>query len=397
MKNMKIENIYIVIYIFLFIIVPITCIDAIFPIAFDIIKLISVSSMSIYLLIQFIKEKKLDKFDIIMIINSIALIIISAITQTITLKNTFAMLSIAVITIFFKKSLSKSNASIKALYYLYVTIVILNVITIFFRMKVNGVDFFFIGGKNAISLTIIPAMLIIYMYSLLKYNKLTYFNMGMLILCFVSLIVSKSTTAIIVAIVLVCKLLASFLKLKISFAQYAITYIVISVLIIFGLPYITNTPLNDAFQKVFNKNLTFTHRTELWQESYERFLDSPIIGYGKNNDIIQKYTKGDLDQCHNMLLEAMLTGGSIALLLLIMAFIISANKLDKNNKTDRVMLFYLFLYAIIGLVESITYIYQLWMMLAIAYTLKDISKNNQLIIQENKELEDKEDVKENIK
>lgn len=395
MKKKGYINIYICIYVVLFLIIPVTVIDAILPKLYDLLKLISVSIMFICIFIKIIKDKKIDNFDLIMFINSIALLIISTLKHTIMYNVAFSIISLFVIPVFVKNSLSKSKNALQALYYLYVAIVLLNSITILYKIKISYQTYFFIGGKNAVSLTIVPAMLIIYIYSVSKYGKLTYFNIAMLMLCIISLIASGSSTAIVIAAIIIMYYFTLVKKINISLKKYIFIYLVIFILIVFGTAILEHTFLNTIIKEAFNKDLTFTNRTKLWEISLEYFLKSPIIGYGKNNTIIYDNTRGMLDQSHNMILQLLLSGGVVSLVLFIITIYISYNKLNFKNNMEKTILFYFFVYSIIGLTESIVFIYQLWMMFSIGYSINKICEINKKDYDENMK-EDKYDKKNNF-
>ena len=395
MKKNFYLNLYIIIYLVLFFIIPITCVDAIIPKIYDIIQLCTISFMLICLFFGKIKSRKIDKFDLAMIIISIVLFGSSCIKHTIDYKVAFSIITLFTIPVFLKETFKKSINPIQALYYLYVIIIILNIITSFNKMKIGYQYQTFIGGKNSISLTVIPAMLIIHMYSLLKYNKVTKFNGILLIICVSSLLLSNSSTAIVIAILIILYFLTSVKKIHLSLRKIIIIYMLIFVLIVFGNAILEKTFLNTIVEQIFNKNLTFTSRTKLWDISWEHFLKSPIIGYGKNNTIIYNNTGGALDQSHNMILQLLLAGGICSLFSLFFIIYISFNKLNSKNKIGRILLFYFFVYIINGLTESIIFVNQLWMFFAIAYSIKEIS-NNFKKLNVNEENYDKKNIEKNI-
>lgn len=369
----KKSYINIFIYILIFLIVPVTFIDVIAPKVFDILQLISISFMVICILVRVVNRKKVDSFEIVMLINSLLLFFTSAINNTLTYNVAFSIISTFAIPTFLKNSFKEGTDSIKALYYIYIVIIFLNLITSFFKIRIGYLSYSFIGGKNSIALTVIPAMLIIHIYSLLKYNKLTRFNIFMLVICIISLIISGSSTAIVIALWMI---LYFFMKsIKLSLKKIIIIYLIISVMIIFGTEILQQTFINTIIKELFDKDLTFTSRTVLWDISLEYFIKSPFIGYGRNNSIIYDSTGGHLDQSHNMILQLLLVGGIFSLIMLFIILYISFKRNDSNNNIDKFILFYFFSYIIIGLTESIIFVNQLWMIFALAYSSREICSN----------------------
>lgn len=366
-------NIYVCMYFLLFLIIPVTILDPIAPKLYDLFKLFSVSIMLLCICIQFFKNKRMDYFDLVMFANMVVLLLISAIKGTLNYNISFSIIELFAIAVFLKNSFYKSYNSFKALYCIYVIIVIVNFITFFYKINFNYLSYYFIGGKNAISLTIIPAMLVIHMYSLLNYNRITTFNGIILILCILSLFISKSSTAIIVAFITTIGYFLIFSKkINISLKKYILLYLSIFFIVLFCTSILEKSFFGSMIENMFNKDITFSNRSELWNFSYKYFLNSKIFGYGKGNKIIYDFTNGLLSQSHNMVLELLLTGGIVSLILFLLVIYISNFKLDYKNNIDKIVLFYLFIYCIIGLTESIVFSNQLWMIFSIGYSIEKL-------------------------
>ena len=75
------------------------------------------------------------------------------------------------------------------------------------------------------------------------------------------------------------------------------------------------------------KDLTFTGRTNLWDNAINKILTRPIIGYGDMDQITERLVLGDV-YCHNGLLELLFRGGVIHLILFVALIFI----LDKSTK-----------------------------------------------------------------
>lgn len=369
-ENVK-KKLIILFNILMLIPIPNTILEPIQPKLFDGIRLVSTIIMTFYIAIVTLKEKKIDKFDIVLILNAVIILIASALNKTITINNTFSTISVFIVAMYVKKSLKYSDNVMAALYYLYSSIIILNFITFFIRINVNYVNMFFIGGKNSVSITVIPAILIIHTYSILKYDSLTKWNKLLIVVSIVSLIISKSTTAIIVAMILIIYYAFYYIlhgKINIGVKGYTALYAFLFIMVVFVSQFIANTKVNAIVEDILGKNLTFTNRTQLWNETIDKFMDSPLIGLGKNNKVIYSFTNGKLDQSHNMILELLLTGGIVSLVAFICAVYYATKNLDSKDEISKLILFNIFSFFAIGLTESVTFNYQLWVILAISYS-----------------------------
>ena len=113
-----------------------------------------------------------------------------------------------------------------------------------------------------------------------------------------------------------------------------------------------------VIENVFNKKLTLSGRTFIWERAYAEIAKSPLIGYGcEPMDLsIEKII---LNHAHNMFLEIMYRGGIIALILFIIAFILISNKADriKNNVLSKFLILMVFIFIICSSVEFAFYRY----------------------------------------
>ena len=90
-----------------------------------------------------------------------------------------------------------------------------------------------------------------------------------------------------------------------------------------------------------------------------------------------------------MILQLLLAGGTISLGLFFAIIYITNKKLKDNDKehVNHIILFYFFMYAIVGLTESIVFNNQLWMMLAIGYSIDKLYENYKSVFKEEKKEE----------
>ncbi len=111
-------------------------------------------------------------------------------------------------------------------------------------------------------------------------------------------------------------------------------------------------------ENVFNKKLTLSGRTLIWEKAYAEIAKSPLIGYGCE-PVDVSIVKIILNHAHNLYLEILYRGGIIGLLLFIIAFILISDKADriKNNVLSKYLILMVFLFIIGSSVEFAFYRY----------------------------------------
>ena len=163
-NKINVKNVCIIIaYFIISFLLPNTILESFIPTVLDIIKVFGIACMMIfYIYIHIVEKVKFDKIDLLFFINSIFLIFVTFINGNISAGNLYAALMMFFMPVFIKDSLKRSNKILDVLYVIYVAVIILNFITMFIKIPIdNGLRYSFIGGKNAISMTIVPAMMII--------------------------------------------------------------------------------------------------------------------------------------------------------------------------------------------------------------------------------------------
>lgn len=190
----------------------------------------------------------------------------------------------------------------------------------------------FLGFKNIMVVYFLPGAIVSQIYMLRKPNKrldVIVFN----VIIVISTLISGSSTTI---TALVVWTIGFLLRKKYKVFNYK-TYLYFSIVLFFV---IVIFRLQNIFAffivGVLNKDLTFTHRTTLWDITINKFLKSPIIGYGWQKQEIRHsmYNSQTIITAHNQILEWLYMGGFIGIILYyIMLFKIDKeiNKYYSNN------------------------------------------------------------------
>lgn len=223
----------------------------------------------------------------------------------------------------------------------------------------------FLGFKNVMVRTFIPAIIISCIVSLHYYGRLTIKNYLVYFICLASVVIGKSSTGLVVhAILGLCIIYPSILQ-KIRFFNLFNVFVLgvaISIaILLFGI----QENFAIYIEQYLDKDATFTGRIFIWEQSFSRIVRSPIIGYGfltsdEWRDLLE-YTKLSLritnaSHPHNYVLYLLLQGGVIYFsLYLILLFLITKFSYTIRNHFLVIFLNLMyFSYFINGLTESLT-------------------------------------------
>ncbi|MED0960076.1 MULTISPECIES: O-antigen ligase family protein [Bacillus] len=277
--------------------------------------------------------------------------------------------------IYISHALKESKEFFRGMYYLFSVVVILNFLTMLINgitIDNNGFPIYLLGGKNAITMTVLPAIPIIFIYSYIMYKKLKIFPLIVILISIASIYLSESGTGIVVAIVT-----ALFLVVHKRYFPSLKTYLLIYVILFFAIIVFRLQELlfEDFIINVLHKDLTFTGRTYVWDLILNTIGGSYFIGFGRGNNIINQHFI-NLHEAHNGLLEILMYSGILGISFFMVILIIVAKNLGyfKNHVISKVLSFSIFAYMIIGLTESVFYKNEFWMLIVISYGISNIIK-----------------------
>lgn len=169
-------------------------------------------------------------------------------------------------------------------------------------------------------------------------------------------LLTNSATATICVILLSGSLLLISLKKRvkyISFGVFAFVYFIVFILL--TLFQNTNIGIFQWITEAFNKDATFTGRTDLWSAAMKAISQRPVFGYSYDTDVLLQYGMRYLDP-HNSILYILLTEGIIGLVaFVVMILSVFAKKKDSKLKSNYIyasMVIFFMIWLIRGLVES---------------------------------------------
>ena len=223
---------------------------------------------------------------------------------------------------------------------------LVNFVTVVMNMGSEDNDFLF-GGKNSISLILVPAMFIVTLNSLFRNEKITKKTVAFILFCGVSVILPGSATGIIVSVAAIVLWLLAIKRKPNKFLLLGILASFYLLFLIFGEQFFDNTVWIE-FTGSMGKDSTLTSRTDIWRLAISLFKNHWLIGNGRGYEF-----KGTIiNEAHNFFLEILVEGGIIAFLVFV-CFILNAVKHLKMSDIKHRMVFVAFFAVLLnGLTES---------------------------------------------
>ncbi len=213
---------------------------------------------------------------------------------------------------------------------------------------------FFIGGKNALGMFLIPGafLLLINAYTHKeKAGKGVFLGVA---LCLLSVFIGASGTGIVVSII---TLMLILLSMKIKPRKWLCLVVILAFYALFVL-FSDDFFLTEQwilFTDMLGKDNTLTARSTIWRIAKEYIGENWLFGVGRGAEIafIDIWEIPVMfNEAHNFILEILMEGGAVALTLYALFFGGTVYGLDMNDKKDRTVFIALCVVLINGLTES---------------------------------------------
>lgn len=202
------------------------------------------------------------------------------------------------------------------------------------------------GNRNQVGVSLLIALT-----SCLLYNKITakgfFFSYMLMLISILTLLIVGSKTSLIGLLLLIFFNYINKRKFKLILYRYFIlAYMIFQTLAVFFIYDFSSISIIRYFiEDVLKKDLTFSYRSYIWEQSSLIFMQSPFIGWGFR-DVDWYYDKIDFVSTHNYVYSLLLKGG-ILLLIVSVFMLIYMMKLEKKYRTN----------------ASLTAIFSIWVLL----------------------------------
>ena len=213
---------------------------------------------------------------------------------------------------------------------------------------------FFIGGKNALGIFLIPGIFLLLINSLEKNGKIGKLALFLIAFSLITVFIGSSGTGIVVAF---CALL--FLLLTVKFKPPKAIYLgiifTIYALFLLFFNYFSLTDFWLKFNDLLGKDSTLTSRATIWNIARGLIKENWLFGAGRGVELSYVNTWGERRttyEAHNLILEILMEGGIVALLLFGTLFFKAVKHLDLDDAKHRIVFIALCVILMNGLTES---------------------------------------------
>lgn len=215
-------------------------------------------------------------------------------------------------------------------------------------------DRFFLGGKNALSMFLIPAACLLLIFSLNRFGKFRVWEGSLAAMCFVCVFWGGSGTGIVTAgaaLILLFVFLHFRPNIPLFLGVIALLYLLLTVFS----EQLFSSSFWQSFVGMLDKDETLTSRTTIWEQVMKYFRASPSFGVGRGASIsyVNAYgLRNTVYEAHNFVLEILLEGGIFAFAAYLLSFLSAVCRLRMNDKKQRVIFLAIAAILINGLTES---------------------------------------------
>ncbi len=349
LKQKKTKSGIVLLYIFL--ILPFLGIAGIRDMVGGLYSLWQAGSMYALLIIAFVKAKyaNIDPFVGALAIYEIVMIAISTYYSGFSTGITVVSLTFILLTIsaqFYWEEMLEALAIIAC------SCVLINLFSVVGRL-IGANRLFFLGGKNQLSMFMIPGAACIIVHALQRRKNLNFFEVFVLG-CIVFSIVAGASGAGIVCALLAITMFSSNKLVQNKKLLFAIL-LVAHAIVIFGFEYIVESEYWIRFTDWLGKDPTMTGRTTIWETSLDMVQKKWLFGHGRAERLIylstdEVWVAGY--ETHNMFLQVIFVTGVVGFACFLRYLFKSVNQLRMNNTIQRVLFIAIFICLANGLVEA---------------------------------------------
>jgi O-antigen ligase len=214
-------------------------------------------------------------------------------------------------------------------------------------------DNYFIGGKNALNIFLVPAMFIMILKGFEKKSKFTIIGIVGVVISLITMFLASGATGKVVALASVVLLL---LIIKIRPAKWIFLGVIVAVYLLLVSGLLVETEIWKQIADKLGKSANLTYRTDVWESVRVMIAESPLFGHGRANEISFVTDWGGtvvLNEAHNFALEIALEGGIISVIIYLFMLFKAVLGLNLKLLSHKIIFTAFCLVLINGLTESI--------------------------------------------
>lgn len=231
--------------------------------------------------------------------------------------------------------------------------VIINLPIMISKLNEEGA-LYFIGGKNALSMFLVPGAFLFLIHSLEKERKIRVECIVVLALCLFSVLIGDSGTGIVVVFF---SFLFAIMIMKFNIKKWicVLSILLFYVLLLLFSNAFLNTELWSYFTGILGKDSSLTSRVALWDAVKDIISDNWLFGSGRGTEIpyINQWRENRLShEAHNFILEILMEGGVVALAIYGALLYKIIDKLDMKDVRNEIVFISICALLINGLTEA---------------------------------------------
>lgn len=289
------------------------------------------------------------------------------------------MLVLVVTVLVFVLSLVHLREIMSAVCIVLVPAIIINFFTVIFATGEFN-EIFFLGGKNAVGMVVVPASFILFLNSLHSKGKISFASIAVAIIGIVSTIMAGSATGIVVSVITIFFLIyfVNVIPKKVFwFWSVVFAYLLF---LIFSDGFFKSEIWN-SFVEMLGKDATLTSRTRIWTAVLELIKTNPLFGYGRGIEFSYtgaSYFGAAQFETHNVALQVLLDGGICAMVFYLLFLYNIIKQLNMNDVKHRLIFAAIIVLLINGLTEAIANSMYMMIIFSIAnvYATQESLSNN---------------------
>ena len=243
---------------------------------------------------------------------------------------------------------------IRALAIISVFALLFNFLTIF-RLGLHSRTDYFVGGKNSMSIFLIPSAFMVMANTQIRKGRLTWFPLCYFALTAITVFLTGSATGIVTAIAM-CIGAILVRRFKPSVFVLIICLIAAQFILVFLTDTLSQLPVWTRILDLLGKEETLTSRAAIWDQTIDLVERNWLTGLGRGVQIQYLNSWGQrkiVGEAHNFFLELLLEGGILGAVLYIMLLLVAVRNLNMDNIQHRIVLICFAVMMINGLAEAI--------------------------------------------
>lgn len=245
---------------------------------------------------------------------------------------------------------------------IYINFLLLFVLPDGFINPNGSMDYYLLGGNyNQFGKTMLPAVALHTFYTS-KTNKHKLHLLFLVAVCIISLLIVGSKTSLLgITICFLFYVIRSYRLRKLGLFAFIIVYFLFQNFALKQSFYmLQNDKVTYFVEEVLHKDMTFSDRTTLWQNTILGVIQSPLVGHGlKTADEYRGEIGGVMP--HNLLLKIVYEGGFMLLIAWIFMMIAVHIRYFKFRNKDNILLLVL-LWVFLFMMIMEVYSYVMWML-----------------------------------